>query len=194
MADRSFNDIELWSRFKAGDPSSFASIYRQHVRALYSFGKQLVDDGDLVADAVQELFIYIWERRAHLGDTDNIRHYLFKALRRRLIDAISKQQRTVQVHETTVDRRAAEDSIEQTLIKHQADIELRALLQQALRQLTKRQREAIFLRFFGKMSFREVADIMSLSLKSTYNLIAKALDELRKHFPLMLAVAVAMLG
>lgn len=74
-----------------------------------------------------------------------------------------------------------EDSIEQILIKDQADAELKILLRQALGQLTKRQREAIFLRFFGKMTFQEVADIMSMTLKSTYNLISKALDELQKH-------------
>ncbi len=74
-----------------------------------------------------------------------------------------------------------EDSIDQILIKDQADAELKILLRQALGQLTKRQREAIFLRFFGKMTFQEVADIMSMTLKSTYNLISKALDELQKH-------------
>ena len=193
MADRSFNDVDLWGRFKAGDHAGFALIYREHVRALYSFGKQLVDDGDMVADSIQELFIYIWEKRADLGDTDNIRYYLFKALRRRLIETVAKEKRTTQAHEAIGEQHATEDSIEHILIKHQADAELRTLLRQALRQLTKRQREAIFLRFFGKMSFKEVADIMSLSLKSTYNLISKALDELRKHFPMLLICGSAIL-
>lgn len=194
MTDRSLIDADLWSRFKAGDRPSFALIYRDHVRALFSFGKQLVDDDDLLSDSIQELFIYIWEKRGSLGHTDNIRYYLFKALRRRLIEAVARERRSAQTHEAIGALHEAEDSIEQILIRHQADTELKGLLRQALQQLTKRQREAIFLRFFGKMSFQEVADIMSLTLKSTYNLISKALEELRKHFPMLLVGIAALLA
>jgi len=162
-------------------------------RALFSFGKQLVDDEDLLSDSIQELFIYIWEKRGNLGNTDNIRYYLFRALRRRLIEAITRERRSAQIHEAIEALHVTEDSIEQILIRNQADAELKVLLRQALQQLTKRQREAVFLRFFGKMSFQEVADIMSLTLKSTYNLISKALEELRKHFPMLLVGIAALL-
>lgn len=193
MTDKRFIDTDLWSRFKAGDRPSFELIYRSHVRALFSFGRQLIDDEDLVSDSIQELFIYIWERRSGLGDTNNIRYYLFKALRRRLIEAVARKNRTAQLHEIVEETHPVEDSMEQILIKDQADAEVKVVLRQALRQLTKRQREAIFLRFFGKMTFQEVADIMSLTLKSTYNLISKALDELRKHFPMLLVSVVAIM-
>jgi RNA polymerase sigma factor (sigma-70 family) len=45
--------------------------------------------------------------------------------------------------------------------------------------LTKRQQEAIYLKFYSNLSYKEVAAIMSISVDSIYNLISKAIDSLQ---------------
>src|SRR5690606_17476677 len=91
---------------------------------------------DLLFDCIQELFIYIWEKRNGLGNTNNIRYYLFNALRRRMIVSVSGKSWSAKVYEIVQVAYPIKDPIEQILIKDQADAELKILLWQALRQLT----------------------------------------------------------
>lgn len=41
-------------------------------------------------DCLHELYLHLHESRARLGATDNIRFYLYRALRRRLLDTVGR--------------------------------------------------------------------------------------------------------
>lgn len=45
--------------------------------------------------------------------------------------------------------------------------------------LTKRQREALFLKFYANLSYTEIAGMMAISTGSIYNLISKSIDSMQ---------------
>jgi RNA polymerase sigma factor (sigma-70 family) len=53
-------------------------------------------------------------------------------------------------------------------------------LRRSLVMLTKRQREAIFLKFYNDLSYSDIASIMDLQVDSVYNIISKAIESLRQ--------------
>lgn len=179
-------DAILWRQFKEGDRQVFSCIYRQYIQALYSYGMKVAEDTELVEDCIQELFIYLWKTRENLSDTDSIKFYLFKSLRRRII---STREETLRLHKKTEGaaqgRDTAEFSYEHLLVSRQAEAEQSEKLTNSLNALTKRQREAIILKFYDNLSFQEVAEVMSLNIKSTYNLISKAIEALKEKTPAM---------
>lgn len=71
-------------------------------------------------------------------------------------------------------------STEEALIEEEWEVERNRKIRNSLNGLTKRQREAIFLKFFNQLSYHEVAAIMDLHVDSVYNLISKSMDILRK--------------
>jgi len=71
-------------------------------------------------------------------------------------------------------------SQEDVFIEEECEVERSKKVRKSLQALTKRQREAIFLKFFNQLSYHEVAAIMNLHVDSVYNLISKAIDILRK--------------
>ncbi|MGV3503614.1 MAG: RNA polymerase sigma factor [Adhaeribacter sp.] len=174
-------DQDLWRAFKGGDRRAFSHIYRSHIQPLYNYGMKVAEEAELVEDCIQELFIYLWKTRENLGDTDSIKFYLFKALRRRIVtsqeESVRQSKKKVSASES---QDAAEYSHEQFLVSRQLEEEQQQQLQLSLNALTKRQREAITLRFYDNLSFQEVAEVMSLNIKSTYNLVSKALDALKE--------------
>jgi RNA polymerase sigma factor (sigma-70 family) len=179
-------DIVLWSQFKAGDRHVFSQIYRQYIQPLYNYGMKVADDPELVEDCIQELFIYLWKTRQNLGDTDSIKFYLFKALRRRIVATQEEVVRTTKKNESIgTSHQAAEFSHEQYLVYRQLEEEQQQRLTRSLDTLTKRQREAIMLRFYDNLSFQQVAEVMSLNIKSTYNLISKAIEALKENAPVV---------
>jgi RNA polymerase sigma factor (sigma-70 family) len=175
------SDQVLWHQFKAGDRQAFSRIYRQYLPCLYNYGMKVTDETELVEDCIQELFIYLWKTRENLGDTDCIKFYLFKALRRRIVACQQEMVRITKKKERLAEgQQAAQSSYEHLLVSRQLEEEQQQRLALSLNALTRRQREAITLKFYDNLSFQQVAEVMSLTIKSTYNLISKALEALKE--------------
>lgn len=181
----SATDGELWEAFKRGDVAAFSRIYHQLVQDLYNYGLKISAHPETVEDCIQDLFIYIWDNRKQLGRTDNIKFYLFKALKRRLLVKTAEKQRKVSWLKADAGGEAADASSEALLIALQSEQDQSARLEKALQSLTSRQREAISLRFYDKLSYAEIANIMSLTIQSAYSLIARAMEVLREQLRLV---------
>ena len=85
-------DCKPWSQFKKGDKNAFAELYRQNSASLISYGLKICSDEELLKDAIQDLFVELWNSRENLAVADCVQFYLFKALRYKLIRAGKQQQ------------------------------------------------------------------------------------------------------
>ncbi|MEC5144028.1 sigma-70 family RNA polymerase sigma factor [Chitinophaga sp. 212800010-3] len=177
----------LWERFLQGDRHAFARIYDTHIDDLYHYGMHFCQDAERVKDCLQDLFQDLWLAREHLTpQIRNIRYYLISSLRRRLLRALRKDRRYH--HQDSWEAFEFEFTLplENHLIQHETAAEQQALLRQAIANLSRRQREAIYLRFFQNLNYSEVAEVMSMQVDSVYNTISKAIAILRKSVPLPL--------
>ena len=84
-------------------------------------------------------------------------------------------------------------SIDSILIQKETAIALKLQLEKGLHQLTERQREAIFLRFYEGLSYLEISRIMDISVKATYKIMARALSGLKDILSVPLILLVVML-
>ncbi|MCU0451259.1 MAG: sigma-70 family RNA polymerase sigma factor [Bernardetiaceae bacterium] len=175
------SDEALWIAFRQGSLTAFEQVYQRHIKTLFNYGAKLTANRDLVADTIQDLFVDLWRTRANLGPTDNIKYYLFKALRRRLVKSLQPTPPPPGQELELTGLFELIPSPEAQLIGEQEGQLREARLQKALRHLTPRQREAIFLKYYQNLSFAEVAEVMSLGLKSTYNLVEKSVGILRAY-------------
>jgi RNA polymerase sigma factor (sigma-70 family) len=70
-------------------------------------------------------------------------------------------------------------------------------IKQCISQLSKRQQEIIYLRFYLNASANDIADIMQLNRQSVYNLLHDALNKLRQstgaYFKPALAVSIILI-
>lgn len=172
------SDQQLWYEFRAGNREALAAIYQQHFFKLYNYGMKISRDEDLVKDCIQDLFIYIWKHRAKLSDTDSIKYYLFRALRRKITDSLTQKSKGQPLEEQH--NFVFELPYEHILIETQISQEQKQKVIQCLNNLPKRQKEALFLRYYENMKPQEVASIMSLTVESAYALLSKALHHLRQ--------------
>jgi RNA polymerase sigma-70 factor (ECF subfamily) len=177
MADTG-KDYIVWESFRTGDEKAFSSIFNSYVQELYKYGIKFSSDEELVKDSIQELFIKIYSNRNSLGTTDNIRFYLFKALKRRLIDELSRLQNTVSLSTMSLPfevEGSPEDQDEEW-----EQIVRKKKLKNALSHLSPRQREAIYLRYDAEMSLEQIAELLDMNYQSTRNLIHRGIEKLRK--------------
>ncbi|MEZ5039363.1 MAG: sigma-70 family RNA polymerase sigma factor [Saprospiraceae bacterium] len=180
------SDLLLWKQLKSGDKKALERIYLQEINFLLAYGKKLSKDEHLAADCVQDLFVELWRNRAGLGNTDSIRRYLLVSLRRKIIRNLQKSQK-VQANTTPEDAHfAAELAIDTQLIAAEISAEQAIQLKKAFAELSNRQQEAIYLKYYTGMDYKEIAEVMDINYQSVRNLIFNALNVLRNLLGLLI--------
>jgi len=184
------NHPNTWGAFKKGDWNAYTALYNEHFGLLCNYGYKFTRDASLIEDSVHDLFVRLWATRQNLGDPVSVKNYLFKSLRHILLRKIKKT--------TLFSERLDQDyyAFQVSYSHPPSAIEDRELQQQVryiIDGLPARQQEIIYLRFYEGLSYDEIADIMSISVNSTYKLLYKALHNLQASMGSSLLVSILCL-
>lgn len=172
-------DKVLWESVKKGNELGFSSLFKKFINPLYNYGMHFFSDSDLVKDCIQELFTSIWLKKDTLSEVIHVKFYLFKSFRNLFFAKISAGKHAVHRDFWDEDFWEADDSKESEWIHEEETLENSRLLQMAIQGLTRRQREAVILRFYNNLENRQVAEVMGISVEAVHNLISKAIQFLR---------------
>jgi len=71
-------------------------------------------------------------------------------------------------------------SAEFQIISDQVAEEKREQVTSLLKSLSKRQREAVFLRYYEDLSYEKIAELMDITRQGAYNMVCKAMIQLRE--------------
>ncbi|NBC08955.1 MAG: sigma-70 family RNA polymerase sigma factor [Bacteroidetes bacterium] len=173
-------DAQLWQQLRSGHKPALERIYRREVDALYRYGRRLTENVPLVEDAIQELFIELWKRRESLGATDAIRPYLLVSLRRKIMRLSQKRDQQTLSWEEDQPPEAETEAAESQLIAEEQTAETQQRLQQALQQLSPRQREILYLKYFQGLDYKDIAEAIGINYQSVRNTASAGLKALRK--------------
>jgi RNA polymerase sigma factor (sigma-70 family) len=180
VKEQGLDDITLWQSFKKNNDLAFSILYNKYVQRLYDYGMHACKDKELVLDCIQELFARLWDKRDTVAVADSVSAYLFQSFRRLLMNRLIRK-RKLSLSPLQDDAFEFAPSSEEDMVEKEIINERSRLLNASLETLTKRQREAIFLKFYNELSYQEVANVMDLHVDSVYNLISKAIEGLRKN-------------
>ncbi|WP_234572590.1 RNA polymerase sigma factor [Rhodohalobacter sp. 614A] len=171
---------ELWTEVRHGDKDALARLFCLNYSLLFNYGYKIIANEALVKDCIQDLFLIIWRRHEHLNDAYSVKAYLIQSLRRLLLKDLSKQENRSERNEVFM-YRAFENiyNVEELMIHFEVEVEQKQKLKEAIQSLNNREREAIFLKFYGGASNQEIAQIMNINIQSVYNHISKALNNLK---------------
>ena len=181
-----------WQLACEGDTQAFEKIHRELFTALYYYALKLLEDNELADDAVQDLFIKIWVKRAEIGELQKVKAYFFTALRRQVLNQL-RNLRLRQLNISRLLQPEIEFSPEEIVVHQEEANSLHARLLQLLNELPPRQREAIYLHYFENMDYQQVAAIMGVNYQSVLNLVQKAMQKLRSANLLWLLVFITRL-
>ncbi|MGV8134247.1 MAG: RNA polymerase sigma factor [Mangrovibacterium sp.] len=174
----------LWQSFLKGDDRSFAVIYQYFASDLLSYGSKFNVEREMVKDALQEVFTDLYLKRSHIHtDIDNLKGYLFTALKNNLLKQILKRKKTEVAAMESVKPELnfkIEYSFQEQLIQSEISKETIQKLHQAIESLSSGQKEIIFLRFEEELDYREIAGILDITIESARKQLYRALKSLRE--------------
>lgn len=173
-------DSPIWNQLRQGQAAALGSLYDLYADKLFMYALRMTADRDLAKDALQEVFIEIWNYRATLGDVAHSQGYLVKVLRSIIIKKLRKEKRLM--HSAPAEElMSCDDSIESILISADTDRDTRSKLKHALSALTSRQQQLLQLRFYEGLNYEQIAVKLKMNYQSVNNLAFRTINRLRSQ-------------
>jgi RNA polymerase sigma-70 factor (ECF subfamily) len=164
-------DDPLLQGLAEGREEAFAALYDRFAPALFRVAVNLTGSPHDAEDAVQDVFVGVVCARTSLPKVDDLRAYLFAALRRAALRrTAARRERSLSPEELIT------LSTPQT---KSANSEEALRLERALRTLPAEQREVVALKIDGGLTFAEIAVVLGISPNTAASRYRYALEKLR---------------
>lgn len=157
------------------DERLLEDLYDTYSVPLFRYALMLTRSRDDAEDAVQVVFIRIARQWNRLARVENVKAYLYAAIRNAAFNILRSKRR----------REAAQESIyaafqvDQQLANGGDAVESRTLCE-ALDELPVDQREVLMLKIYDEMTFKEIADTVGASINTVASRYRYGIQKLRK--------------
>ena len=159
---------ESFARMQNGDSEAFACVYQELKQPVYTICYRITQSRETAEDITHDVFVKLF-RSPPDTSVKNIRAWIFQMARNLSIDTLRKNARMAEQDGHC----SADDAYDH--------MHLRMDLEAALRKLPCDEREILTLHLNADLHFREISDIMGLSLPATYRKYRKALKTVQKE-------------
>lgn len=174
-------DKLIWEEFKREEDSALSYIYHQNIDFLFFYGKKFTKDENLILDVIQELFYELIRSRKNLGETDNIRLYLLKSVRRKLIRELEKNKKKTELNNDFQFEPEIVFSVEEDLIRNEDQSKKLKFIRQGLQELNVKQREILYYKFTCDFEYDQICELMSINYDSARQLVSRAIGSMKKY-------------
>src|SRR5882757_6287727 len=171
MRQEDFEEQELVTELRKGNPSAFRQLYGAYGARLYGFCKRFGIPPEEAREVIQETFIRVWEHRHDLRSDTSFSSYLFTIARNLIYNALR--------HAAYWDKYLGEAGLQQRageMVSVPADErELQRLIGEAVLLLPDKCRQIFRKSRYEGFSNQEIADELIISKSTVENQLNKAL-------------------
>lgn len=178
------NSIAMQKRLiqiSESDHTAFTELYDLFYDRLYAFVRAMVRDKDGTKDVLSEVFITLWNNRTSLPYVRNIQAYIYVVSRNQALLYLKKKKKRNSISlEEAAPALEWRDSFltsgEQLMIQK----ELEEVMNQAIEALPPRCKMVFYLVRISKLSYKEVAEILTISEGTVHAQLSIAMVRLKE--------------
>ncbi len=168
------DDTRHLKRFaETHDDAAFGEVVRRHLDLVYSAAlRRLGGNRQLAEDATQQVFITLARKAAVVAKHPVLTGWLHTATRNEAINVLrAETQRTRHEQEAQLMSENDDAGVDWSRVQH--------LLDEAVDELSQKDRDAVMLRFFAKRSFAEISRDLGVTEDAARMRVQRALERLR---------------
>lgn len=178
------NDDELIVQLTEGDPEAFRELVENHQDVVINTCFGFVHNKEDAEDIAQEVFIEIHQSIAGFRKDAKLSTWIYRIAVNKSLDHIRKKKRKKRFAklvflDSSDDNEVFEVPGLDDPQKELEDSERRRILNYTINQLPKKQKIALTLSKFEKLSNREIASVLDTSVSAVESLIHRAKTNLR---------------
>lgn len=178
-------DDELLILLQKGNEGAFTAIYERYHKLLYAVAYKYLMDNDCAKDAVQQVFLKLWESRSLFSIHINLKNYLYTMLKNHLLNEIRNNctalEKNYELAQVAVE-------YENEIIAKLEEREMTEQLYRAINDLPEQKKTVCLYKLKDGLSNQEIAGKMRLSVPTVKTHYSQAIKLLREHFEKILIV------
>ena len=167
-------DIQIVEQLKNGDLSAYDSLFVKYYKLLCVSAYFFLRDEQEAKDLVQTFFLDIWEKKLYLHFHGEIKGYLYRAIKNRCLNEISKQKTRDKNHKVFADLQDEKSSPHDEIPP-----DYYGQIQHTLEGMAGQKKVAIQIVYGKGKRYREAADEMGISINSFKTHLKSGLKILR---------------
>jgi RNA polymerase sigma-70 factor (ECF subfamily) len=167
----------LLDAIKQGDKQAFEKLFKEHYAPLCRYAYTFLKDAQEAEEAVQGVFLAIWERREELSINTSVKSYLYQMVHNRSLNQLKHEkvkEAYKQYNHTQINQNPANAS--HLTIQN----ELASRIEQAIDELPEQCRKVFRMSRVDELKYSEIAEVLGISIKTVENHMSKALKHLRE--------------
>lgn len=180
------NEDNYWQLISDGDIKVFEIVFKNYYKPLCNYANTLLKDIDESEETVQNLFYKIWNKRETIVVSGALKSYLYRATHN---ECLNKIKHGKVKHLYAEDYKKSANDFEDGVVTIQSK-ELVKEINQAIDELPEQCQKVFKLSRFENLKYSEIAEKLSISIKTVENHMGKALkilrDQLKDHLSILI--------
>jgi len=172
------NDDVVFKQLKQGSVSSFNLLFDKYYHELCSFSNIIISNQQLAEEVVADVFVKIWQKKEFIEITTSVKSYLYKSTKNTTISYLRKKK----VDEVSLDDifnlQEENSSNPESIIIQGETLEQ---IKDVLSILPKKSKMVFQMHRFNQLKYKDIAEIMNVSVKSIEKHMSKSMKILREY-------------
>jgi RNA polymerase sigma-70 factor (ECF subfamily) len=169
----------LLQGLKKGDATAFEQLYKKEYNILFSKAMKVLGDEFKAKDAINEVFLQLWERNTFKNVTVSPEAYVMVVLHHKCINMVVAETKVRTKLKDFENTRQEDPSVQE---QQELVLEQLTKLKLATAALSGKQKDAIEKIYWQKLSYKEASEQMGVSINSFNEHMKRAMQKYRRIF------------
>jgi RNA polymerase sigma-70 factor (family 1) len=187
MAD----DEKKWVKaLQSGKKEALAWAFQKYHHALYYHALDFLKSPAMAEDAVQEVFVKVWENRKQIKPDLSFKAYLFCITKNHILNQLKRISREIKAREE-ISRQAltSHNAVEEQVVY----AEYEAFARKALDELPPKRKKVFMLHRLEGKKYGEIAVLMNISKNTVRDHVVKADKSIKEYFADQANIVISLL-
>jgi RNA polymerase sigma-70 factor, ECF subfamily len=179
-----YSEEDLARLLKEGDSAAFKAIFHQYYRPLTLFAIKYMGDTEEAKEITQEFLIKLWSKHASIDVSFSLRSYLYQSVRNLCLNRLEANKVAQRRLNEFLTSPFSNDNVLEKIIA----VEQEEILMKGIDSLPEKCRQIFFMSRMEKLSNREIADKLQISVKTVEGQMTIAIKRLKSLLISLLVV------
>jgi RNA polymerase sigma-70 factor (ECF subfamily) len=166
------DEEKLLRDFHKGNPVAFETLFHRYKNQIYDFSYKMLGDRESAGDVTQEVFLKLFKNQNNPVEINNLKNWFFILTRNLCLNRIRDTKNEISL-ESIAEEKLAEDEISNFKVLK---------LRKAMNLLEPDLKESLILREYQGFSYKEISEILGLSISAVKSLLFRARSKLKEFF------------
>lgn len=166
------------TRIKNDDLVEFEKLFKSFYTPLCHYAYKFLKDMDVAEEIVQEFFYNYWKNRHTMDIQISIKSYMYRAIRNNSLKYIEHLKVVKKYEQNFIETNSSDAGIDSNELEVK---ELNDIIEATLNELPERCSQIFKLSRFEGLKYNEIAEKLSISIKTVEANMGKALQLFRKN-------------